>query len=55
MQYKDDLYPGNSNAFEVSELSGSVVGIDVDIDKKSSYSNGSTCTIYRYISGILSF
>ena len=55
MQYKDDLYPGNGNAFEVSELSGSVVGIDVDIDKKSSHRNGSVSTIHRYISGILSF
>ena len=55
MQYKDDLYPGNGNAFEVSELSGSVAGIDVDIDKKSSHTNGSASTIYRYIGGIWSF
>ena len=55
MQYKDDLYPGNGNAFEVSQLSGSVAGIDVDIDEKSSHTNGSASTIYRYMSGILSF
>ena len=35
-------------------LSG-VIGIDVDIGKKSSHSNESASATYRYISGILSF
>ncbi len=35
-------------------LSG-IVGIDVDIEKKSSHSNGSREANYRYIGGISSF
>ena len=33
----------------------SVIGIDVDIGKELSYSNGSSSTVYRYIGGIWSF
>ena len=45
-----------SGYFKTDESTiNSLQTIDVDIDKKSSYSNGSASAIYRYISGILSF
>ena len=38
-----------------NHILGSVVGIDVDIGKELSYSNGYSSTVYRYIGGIWSF